>query len=205
MKALLLALGLFSVASVMPTQAKEAGDGCSFDADFHPGGREASLSAGMMFSPVLGVHRPTLNYAQQNLALGWMLTAPYGPGVLRGYWELLANLFGNEVTVGPGHWLAGGRVLLRYNFVPNSGRLVPFITVGGGGLYNDVFEVQSQRLIGGGFEFSLVADVGVRYLVSPRTALLLKLNAEHISNACTASRNVGCNALGGELGVSVFY
>ena len=63
----------------------------------------------------------------------------------------------------------------------------------------------SQHLIGGGFEFSLVANGGLRFFVTPNVALNLTVNYEHTSNAGTSNRNLGVNALGGELGAGIFF
>ena len=82
---------------------------------------------------------------------------------------------------------------------------MPFITLGGGGLVDDVYCDHSQHLIGGGFEFSLVANGGLRFFVTPNVALNLTVNYEHTSNAGTSNRNLGVNALGGELGAGIFF
>ncbi|MEI6351141.1 MAG: acyloxyacyl hydrolase [Verrucomicrobiota bacterium] len=176
---------------------------------FAKGMREFTVGGGYFWSPVIATGgRPTLNYVQGDLALGWMLTspsAPWGETCLRGNWELLLNAFGTGITEGPGGYLAGGRLLVRYNFVQPSACFVPFFQLGGGGLFNDVHRHQDQHLIGGEFEFTLVADLGVRYFFTPRCALVLAGDYEHISNAGTASRNLGVNAAGATIGVSCFF
>ena len=180
------------------------------DADpFDKGGHEFVLSGASLFSPLcFGRNRPTLDYAQIDLSLGWMLTSPcplFGWDCLRGNWEGLLNVFGAKVFKGPDGFLAGGRALLRYNFVQPQSRWVPFFQIGAGGLGDDVYRHRDQSLIGGGFEFTLVADIGLRYFINPKWAALAAFDYEHISNANTASRNVGVNALGGTLGVGYFF
>lgn len=172
---------------------------------FCKGMRELDLTAGYLASPVAGRNRQTLHYARQDLRLGWMLTSPGGRSWYRGNFEFLLNAFGAEVTQGPGSWMAGGRLLLRYNFVQPGAHWVPFIQIGGGGLGNDIYKDRSQRLVGSGFEFTLTGDLGLRYFVNPRWAIVLTGNFEHISNANSASRNVGVNAAGGMIGVSTFF
>ena len=176
---------------------------------FAKGMREFNVGSGYFFSPVIATGgRPTLNYVQGDLALGWMLTSPspmFGMECPRGNWELLANAFGTTVTDGPGGYMAGGRLLMRYNFVHPNARLVPFFQLGGGGLINNIYRDQQQHLVGGQFEFTLVADLGMRFFFTPRCALVLAADFEHVSNAGTASRNLGVNAAGGTLGVSCFF
>jgi len=176
---------------------------------FEKGGWEFDATGGYLHSPVFAKHdRPTLNYAQGDLSLGWMWTSPsplFGWDCLRGNWETLGNIFYAGVTKGPNGFLAGGRVLLRYNFVQPESKWVPFCQIGAGMLGNNVYEHQDQRLIGGGFEFTLVADSGLRYFFTPKVAGVLMIDFEHISNANTASRNVGVNAAGGSLGIGYFF
>jgi len=176
---------------------------------FAKGGHEVDFSGGLLYSPVLGAHgRPVLDYAQTDLTLGWMLTSPsslFGWNCLRGNWEGLANVFGAKVTKGPDGFLGGARALLRYNFVQPESRWVPFCQFGAGGLGDDVYRHRDQRLIGGGFEFTLVADCGLRYFITKQWAAMVMIDFEHISNANTASRNIGVNAAGGTLGIGYFF
>ena len=173
---------------------------------FDRGMREFDTTMGWMCSPISSTwHRPKYNYAQLNFRYGWMLNSPSGSGFFRGNYEFMANLMGSEVTWGPGTWMAGGRVLLRYNFVQPNARLVPFFTLGGGGLADDAYQERPQRVIGSGFEFTLVVSGGLRYFVNKDCAMVLSANFEHISNAGTAERNLGNNAFGGEFGISKFF
>lgn len=174
---------------------------------FTKGMREFDFTAGFLYSPLFscGGKRPVFSYAQQDISLGWMLSSPGEPGWLRGNWEFLVNVFGAEVINGPGSYMAGGRLLLRYNFVQPNSRWVPFFQLGGGGLGNDVYRDRNQRVVGGGFEFTLVAEAGVRFFIRPNWALVLSADFEHISNANTASRNLGANAGGAMFGVATFF
>jgi hypothetical protein len=176
---------------------------------FARGGRELSLTAGFLYSPICATGgRPVFSYAQGDLCLGWMLTDPsplFGCSLLRGNWEALANVFGAGAAQGPSGFMAGGRALLRYNFVQPGAKWVPFFQIGGGGLGNNIYRHQDQSLIGNGFEFTLVADIGLRYFFTPSWAAEVLVDFEHISNANTASRNVGVNALGGTVGVGWFF
>lgn len=176
---------------------------------FDKGGYEFNVTAGYLASPVIACKgRPTFNYVQGDVSLGYMLSSPaplFGCEWLRGNWEVVGNLFGVGVAQGPSGFMAGGRVLLRYNYVQPESRWVPFCQIGAGGLGNNVYEHRDQRLIGSGFEFTLVADAGIRYFITPKWAAVLMADFEHISNANTAARNVGVNAAGGMVGLGYFF
>ena len=176
---------------------------------FAKGGREVDVSAGFLYSPVVAKGgRPVMNYAQGDVSLGWMLTSPsplFGWDCLRGNWEGLVNGFGAGITKGQGGFLAGGRLILRYNFVQPDVRWVPFFQIGAGGLGDNVYLHQDQRLVGSGFEFTLVSECGLRYFITPKWAAMVTIDFEHISNANTACRNLGINAGGGMFGVGWFF
>ena len=149
-----------------------------------------------------------LNYGQGDVSFGWMLTNPaplFGHSCLRGNWEVLGNLFGAGVVKGSGGFMTGGRLLLRYNFVQPQARWVPFVQIGAGGLGDNIYQHRDQRVVGSGFEFTLVADAGVRYFITPQWAAIVTADFEHVSNAGTAARNLGINASGGMLGVGWFF
>lgn len=173
---------------------------------FDRGTWELGFTAGYLYSPVFATsNRPAFSYLQQDLTLGLMLNSPAGPGIWRGNWEVLLNAAVAEVVQGPGNYLAGGRVLLRYNFVQENARWVPFIQLGAGGLASDAYRDNHQRILGSAFSFTLVGDIGIRYMVNSRWSVLVMFDYEHISNANRANRNLGVNALGGMIGVSTFF
>ena len=173
---------------------------------FNKGMREFAVSGAWEHSPALGTTcRSTFDFATGNICLGWMLYSPDGSGRFRGNLEVLANAFGAGVTAGRGRYLTGGRVLLRYNIVQPEARLIPFASLGLGGLANNVYCDQSQRLIGACFEFDVLFNAGVRYFVRPSWALIVDGIFQHISNGGMADRNVGVNSAGLEVGTSVFF
>jgi hypothetical protein len=174
---------------------------------FEKGVCEVNFMAGASWSPVLRGkdRRPGFDYAKVTGGVGWMLTDPGKPGFWRGNWETFITAFASSVIAGPGSYLAGGRGLLRYNFVQPETRWVPFVDIGAGVLRNDAYKDSNQLLIGGEWAFSLQAQGGVRFFVSPRWALIAATQFEHISNAGLYSRNVGVNSLGGTLGVASFF
>lgn len=176
---------------------------------FEKGRCETAITGGFLYSPVIATkRRPKLHYGQGDVSLGLMLTSPapgFGKDWLRGNWEVLGNLFGAGVTHGPDGFFAGARLLLRYNFVQPGSRWVPFWQIGAGGLGDNVYQHRDQRLVGSGFEFTLVTDVGVRYFITPKWAAIVMADFEHISNAGTASRNLGINAAGGMAGFGYFF
>jgi hypothetical protein len=59
--------------------------------------------------------------------------------------------------------------------------------------------------VGGNFEFDLEAELGARLLLNDRWSLIVEGAFQHISNADTAARNVGVNALGARVGLGWIY
>jgi lipid A 3-O-deacylase len=150
--------------------------------------------------------RPNMGFGIAEIRAGYMLTNTIGSGLLRGNVEILGEIFGGGIYDGPGSDLVGFDAFLRYNFVQPNAKLVPFFQAGGGGVYSDAAQADKiQRLIGSDMSFSLEAEIGARYFISRNWALNVGFEYRHISNADTASRNRGLNALGGVLGINTFF
>ena len=143
---------------------------------------------------------PRITFVGADLRFGLMVSNITGRGFYRGNFEILLGAFAAGVTDGPGSWLAGGCVLGRYNFVQPKARVVPYLQLAGGGLGNDVYRDHTQRLIGGGFEFTLGAGVGVRFPIGRHFGLLLEGSYLHISDAGIYPRNRGLNTFGAHAG-----
>jgi hypothetical protein len=150
--------------------------------------------------------RPDVGYAIGEIRAGWMVTTPSGDGFLRGNLEILAGVFGGGIFCGPGDGLVGADLYFRYNFVQPESKIVPFIQVGGGGVYSDAANDDPvQRNIGSDWSFVLEAEIGIRYHLKKNLAITTGVEYRHISNASTADRNQGLNSLGGLIGISLFY
>jgi opacity protein-like surface antigen len=173
------------------------------------GDTELEVLSGYFHSPITtgGGHRPEFDYAGADLRYGMVLSPILFDKcpLMRGDFEFLLDGFGEGVTEGPGTYLTGGSLLFRYNFFHPGSRFIPYFEAGGGGLHSDAAEDHSQRLIGSSFEFGLQADIGARFLLNDHWSILAEGGFQHISNADTAARNVGVNALGGRLGLGFIY
>ena len=163
---------------------------------------ELQLGAGAFFS--IG-DRETMNYASEYIRAGWMLSDIHGHGLLRGNWEGLLEVFTGEVYAGPGNFFAGGSLIGRYNFVQEQARFIPYFQLGAGGLGDNIYRHRDQRLVGSGFEFLLRTGIGFRWILNQKWSVFTEGEYQHISNANTASRNVGLNTLGVTAGVSWFF
>ncbi len=186
--------------------AKNALGSSPFDAGRH----EIQIGAGINMSiNSASAARPTLDDVDAHMRVGWMLNDPmlneWLGGIFRGNIELLADAFAGGIVRGPGNYLAGMSLLLRYNYLQPGWKLVPYHQFGIGFAYSDVHEDVTQRLLGQEFEFNLQCGIGVRYLLSDRSALYVEGSWRHISNAGLANRNAGLNSLGVQLGVSYFW
>ncbi len=175
----------------------------TLDDPFRRGNFEAVLTAGPFFSPIGSpLHRPAVNYAVGSLQLGYMINQPStNAGFLRGNFEVALEGFGAAIFLGPGNYVAGETLWLRYNFVQPGWRLVPFAEIGAGFVLTDT----DRYLVGQNFNFNLDIGAGTRYLVTRHCSVNLECRFQHISNANSGPKNVGINSVGPFLGVSWFF
>ncbi len=163
---------------------------------------EANISSGVLFSPVgTPKDRPVINYTITTLQLGYMLTDVGGPGILRGNFEVAGDVFASKVFIGPGSYIAGGTVWIRYNFVPAGWRIIPYLEGGAGLTTTDI----DRSYVGQPFNFNLDIAAGLRFFVAKNWSVNLSCQYQHISNANTGNKNVGINSYGPILGVSYFF
>jgi hypothetical protein len=144
--------------------------------------------------------RPLFSFNETDLQLGYMLPV-WGSSFYRGNIEALAHLFLWESTREHSGFLGGGALDLHYNFVQPGWRLVPYIGASLGLSGNDLYVQQSQRIIGGPFEFVLQAKVGARYFIDKNWGFLIEGGYQHVSNNDIYPRNVGVNQTGGRFGI----
>ncbi len=172
---------------------------------FDKGKLETQSNTGAYFS-VGGSDRPTINYTSTAYRLGLMLYTPEGDGAFRGNVELLLEAsYASVFDDNPGNYIGGGAVLLRYNFVQPGAKWVPYIQIGAGAVYNDIYKDRSQRLIGQAWEIQAGAALGIRYFFSERLSVNLEGGYRHISNAGMDDRNIGLNSLGGGVGLGLHF
>lgn len=143
----------------------------------------------------------SLDFSNSTYRLGIMLTDVQGEGWMRGNSELLIEGFYSSVFQGSGDWLAGGSLLLRYNFVPQSEKWIPYLQAGAGGLWNDVHKDQSQSFLGQCFEFNFQASAGLRYQFNERWGAQIEGGWRYITNFGNADRDSGLNSAGAMVGL----
>lgn len=210
-----LAVSCAAIALALLTPGARAGDitakemskpALESDFPYQKGKMEVDLLAGL-FASVTGtpVGHPAFDYQLQTLRLGYMLTDVKYSGFLRGNYEFLGELFGGPVYQGPGSFLAGGALLLRYNFVQEHAKLVPYTQIGAGGLYSDAHANRAQIELGSPGEFTEQFSLGLNYFITQHVAASLEGGFRHISNAGITHRNTGVNSLGGLFGLSYFF
>jgi hypothetical protein len=169
-------------------------------------GYELQILAGTYFAPSgLGPETPAYDVAPLTIRLGRITDCGLTIGRVRGNLEPMLELSGAPVFNGFGNFYIGASGLLRYNFVHPESPLVPYLQGGAGVTYNDGFRNLNQDALGAGLEFLLQVEVGLRYFMSDRWSLDIEGGLLHISNANTARRNAGINALGGSIGISYYF
>lgn len=150
--------------------------------------------------------RPSVDYVIDSARFGIMLYNPRGPGLLRGNFEFLGEVFGGYIFHGPGDVLAGVSMFLRYNFIQPGARVVPYYQFGGGGVYTDIAHgPEGGNAIGADFEFNLQSILGMRVLLNRKWSINLEGSYRHISNAGLADPNYGIDQVGGAIGVGYSF
>lgn len=150
-------------------------------------------------------NRSTLNNSLTSWRLGWMLNDPSGNGFLRGNCEILVEGFFGSVLEGPGDYLGGGSLQLRYNFVQPDSKWVPYVQIGAGAFYSDISDDQSQNLLDQDWAYNLQAAVGIRRMINHRWALSVEGGYRHVSTADNSDTNTGLDSLGVQIGFSRFF
>jgi len=147
----------------------------------------------------------TLNQSMSAYRLGIMLNDVSGSGFFRGNSELLLDISGGKIFNGPGDYILGGGLQLRYNFVQPDSRWVPYVQVGAGAVYNNVYE-EDQPLIGKSVEGSFQGALGVRYLIGDKWSIAIEGGYRFITNFGTDDRHDhGFHSAGAQIGLTRFF
>ena len=135
------------------------------------------------------------------LRYGWILTAPHGPGFLKGRFEYALDVVPAFLVFQPANTAFGAGFNpfdLKWNFATR-GSVVPYIELGGG------FLVTNHNVPTGtnDVNFTPSTALGAHFL-RDRYNLSLELRYMHISNAGLASPNPGLNTVQLRLGIGKF-
>jgi len=134
--------------------------------------------------------------------IGMILTDELKAGMLSGNLQAYLEPVFAQFTQPNSAQLAGGSVVLKYNFV-SFGRWIPFWEAGAGlSWMNLVFPTipeESEQV-----NFLLQTGPGVQFLLTPEVSLTAGVRWSHISDADIGERNAGLNAVMPYVGVSWF-
>ena len=151
---------------------------------FSKGSRTRGLTGGWGHSwrPLFGKTRSQITFVAFAPRMGWFVTDRlelYGEGTLFLYDQ-------PEVAVAAGLGGLAGRYYLK-----TSGAWIPYVHAGSGLLWTSLDVPEIDRI----FNFQLFVGVGWRQNRTSGPRLLFELRNHHISNAGTAGKNLGINAL----------
>jgi len=132
---------------------------------------------------------------------GWILTAPHGPGFLRGQFEYAVDVVPVFLVVQRGGTAYGfglNPFAVKWNFTKPR-KVVPYFELGGGTLFtNDNVPPGTSRV-----NFTSSGALGLHFLES-KYNWSAELRFMHISNASLANLNPGINTLQLRLGFGRF-
>jgi hypothetical protein len=132
---------------------------------------------------------------------GWVITAPHGPGFLRGRFEYAVDAVPVFVLFQPTNTAYGAAVnpfALIWDF-DTHGRFVPYLDLGGGALFTDKQVPAGTSRI----NFTTAGAVGVHFLAG-KMNWTADVRFMHISNAGLEKPNPGINTVQLRLGVGWF-
>jgi hypothetical protein len=205
---LLGAIGIVSLGSVKAGSSAAAKAVVREEAadPFAKGAHEFQSVAGVFYFFDRGANDgPSIDLAVESLRLGVMLSNPHGTGFFAGNSELLGEVFGGGIFQGPGSVEAGATLFIRWNFIQPRARVIPYMQIGGGGIYTDISERESRGLVSLPVEFNLQGTGGLRFMLNERCSLILEAGYRHISNASIKLPNRGVDSVGGDIGFGFLF
>lgn len=132
---------------------------------------------------------------------GWILTAPHGPGFLRGRFEYAVDVVPLFIVVQRADTAYGFGVnpfALKWNFA-SPRNVVPYLELGGGTLFTNVKTPPDTSHI----NFTSSGALGAHFLRN-KYSWSAEVRFMHISNAGLSRPNPGINALQVRLGFGLF-
>ncbi len=145
-------------------------------------------------------HHTDVNFLNGSVRFGYLPLDPAGSGFLRGTLEVGLEPF-VQLYLEPSKATAEGlKAVTRYHFITVA-PIVPYAEFAAGVMHSNlkIKEIRSQHA------FSLEGGAGLSYLLTPSLALTAGYRFQHISNASTASRNIGINSNTGVIGASYLF
>ncbi|MEP6698093.1 MAG: acyloxyacyl hydrolase [Verrucomicrobiota bacterium] len=134
----------------------------------------------------------------------WRFGPVYTDGWLRGYNQFYVLAMAEPIFRGPENFYYGISVGLRYNFLHENSRFIPFVS-GGVGLgwidsHSQIFGAQGQD-----FTFNILTAVGVSYKMSEHWKATASILYQHLSNAAQTDPNPSLNLIGPQLGLTYSF
>lgn len=132
---------------------------------------------------------------------GWILTAPHGPGFLRGQFEYAVDVVPVFLVVqrtGTAYGFGLNPFALKWNFTKPR-KVVPYFELGGGTLFTNDYVPPGTSQV----NFTSSGALGLHFLRS-KYNWSAEIRFMHISNAGLANLNPGINTLQLRLGLGRF-
>jgi lipid A 3-O-deacylase len=187
----LLAVFIFLVVLCTPASKAQAGP--------EQGGHDLQVWTGGGH----GLNGSTADSGVWNLGAryGWILTAPHGPGFLRGEFEYAVDVVPLFMVVqrnGNAYGFGLNPFALKWNFTKPR-KVVPYFELGGGTLFTNTDVPPGTSRV----NFTSSGALGLHFLQS-KYNWSIELRFMHISNAGLSSPNPGINTLQLRLGFGRF-
>ncbi len=181
---------LFGVSVILCITVLSVAGSAAFAADLgplsHKGDRRCGINFGYGYS---FESNRDVRFASIYPYLGYTLTDPVGSGIFRGAAEAILEGTFSYVFKDQNKYAAGFNAGIRYNFLPDSQHLRPFIQ---GALGITVTNLDMHHF-GSNFNFSSNASCGLQYFFDDIDAISIEYRFFHVSNAGIDDDNSGLN------------
>ncbi len=155
------------------------------------GAQELAVGGGAAWGVAVFHSASGYDFAFQSASWGRVLTAPRGPGILRGrlQWAVeVVPVFG-QYEPRKVYGVGLSPIIWRWNF-ERGAQVLPFVELGGGGLWTTA-PVPDRTTDS---NFTAHVGAGVRWLTGARQGLVIAYRFHHISNGNSIQSNPGVNS-----------
>ena len=179
-----------ATAFALPYTSSTSQESPTFSSPLRPeGGTQWSVSYGLGINQTIANSAEGIHIASGAVRWSYMWSEK-GSGVLRGHPSFAIEFVPAMAFVTAGHttWALGANIMYEHHFAV-AGRVLPVWRIGAGALHagNPIPAGETA------FNFTLLMDAGVDFLVTDRQALYVGYRFHHVSNANIGTVNPGIN------------
>lgn len=157
--------------------------------------RREHWNVGVLASGGTGLFdRTNVHFAEAGVRVGRVMTGELGSGLVRGTFELNAEVLPVDFVLWGGYRNVYGfgvnPLVMKWNFTHGK-KIVPYFLAAGGVIWSTDYVPPGNT---SKINFTESPGVGLQYFVRPRRSINCELRAAHLSNASLGRHNPGVNS-----------